>query len=247
MNSTPAPAPDTSLRSSFRTARRVALILLFVVFAGIAWRLWDQNMLTSYGVVEAAKAHPVLAPLVFVGAYALSMLFMLPTLPLNIGAGFLWGTAFGAIYSLFGSTLGATLAFLFARSAFGQPFARGFNSKLMQRLSTSLERSPLKVVAFVRLNPAMPTSVMNFLFGLTSLGLWTYSWGSFVFSAPLCLVFAYLGQLTGGFMLDGDTSRLVRIVAVSLGFCLFVLAGRYMLKRGAAQDQHASENGTPAP
>jgi len=247
MNPTPASAPDKFSRPSFGTARRVALILLFVVFAGIAWRLWDQNMLTSSGVVEAAKAHPVLAPLVFVGAYALSMLFMLPTLPLNIGAGFLWGAAFGAVYSLFGSTLGATLAFLFARSAFGQPFARGFNSKLMQRLSASLERSPWKVVAFVRLNPAMPTSVMNFLFGLTSLRLWTYSWGSFVFSAPLCLVFAYLGQLTGGFMLDGDTSRLVRIVAVSLGFCLFVVAGRYMLKRGAAQDPQASENGAPAP
>lgn len=246
MNPTPASAPDNSFRPNFGTARRVALIGLFVVFAVIAWRLWDQNMLTSSGVVEAAKAHPVLAPLVFVGAYALTMLFMLPTLPFNIGAGFLWGSAFGAVYSLFGSTLGATLAFLFARSAFGQPFARGFNSKLMQRLSANLEHSPWKVVAFVRLNPAMPTSVMNFLLGLTSLRLWTYAWGTFVFSAPLCLVFAYLGQLTGGFMLDGDTGRLVRIVAVSLGFCLFVLAGRYMLKRGS-QDQQASETGPTTP
>jgi len=211
--------------------RRVVLVLLFAGVACIAWRLWDQNMLTSSGVIEAAKAHPILAPLVFMGVYALAMLFMLPTLPLNIGAGVLWGAAFGGLYALLGSTLGAILAFVFARSAFGQPFARGFNSRLLQRLCASLENGPWKVVAFVRLNPAVPTSVVNFLLGLTSLRLWTYAWGTFAFSAPLCLVFAYLGQLTGGFMLDGDTGRLVRIVAVTLGFGLFLAAGRHVLAR----------------
>lgn len=243
MTSMQPSAPDNSPRTGFGTVRRAVLVLLFAVFACIAWRLWDQNMLTSSGVIEAAKAHPVLAPLVFVGAYALAMLFMLPTLPLNIGAGFLWGAAFGAVYALLGSTLGAVLAFAFARSAFGQPFARGFNSRLLQRLSSSLENGPWKVVAFVRLNPAVPTSVVNFLLGLTSLRLWTYAWGTFVFSAPLCLVFAYLGQLTGGFMLDGDTGRLVRLVAVTLGFALFLLVGKQVLSRGKAQDAAAGTDG----
>lgn len=241
------PQADTkSTTSPFGTARRLVLIALFIVFACLAWRLWDQNMLTSAGVLEAVRTHPLLAPLAFIGLYALTMLFLLPTLPLNLGAGFLWGAGLGAVYALLGSTLGCILAFLFARTAFGQPFARGFNSPLLQRISGSLERSPWKAVAFVRLNPAVPTSVVNFLLGLTSLKLWTYAWGTFLFSAPLCLVFSYLGQQTGGFMLDGDMSRLVRLVAVTLGFGLFLMAGKHVLSRGKKQGA-ASDIEEPRP
>ena len=45
-----------------------------------------------------------------------------------------------------------------------------------------------------------------------------------------------------GFMLDGDMNRLVRLVAVSLGFGLFLLAGRHVLnrnKQGADSDEGA--------
>lgn len=245
MNSAPhhttEPAPDQASPRRFSAMQRVVLLILFAAFACIAWRLWDQNMLTSDGVIQMVGSHPVLAPFVFMAIYALAMLFVLPTLALNIGAGFLWGAEFGAVYALLGSTLGAMLAFVFARTAFGQPFARGFDSKLMQRLSADLDKSPWKVVAFVRLNPAVPTSIVNFLLGLTSLRLWTYAWGTFVFSAPLCYVFSYLGQSTGGFVLNGGTGRLVRIVAVSLGFALFLAAGKRMLGNGKAVEKPNDE------
>lgn len=232
----PKPATATNL-PPFAKARRVALILLFIIFASLAWRLWDQNLFNSEGVLQAVREHPLLAPVAFVVIYALAMLFMLPTMPLNIGAGFLWGTIGGGAFSLFGSSLGATLAFAFARSAFGQPFARGFNLTMLSRLGSGMERNPWKVIAFVRLNPAVPSGVVNFLLGLTSMPLRTYIWGTVLFSAPLCLVFSHLGQLTGGFMLNGDTGRLVRIVAICFGVALFLYAGKHMLSRrqGAAQ------------
>lgn len=234
-----SPAAD---RPPFAMARRVALILIFVILAALAWRLWDQNMLNSEGVLRSVREHPLLAPLAFVGIYALAMLFMLPTMPLNIGAGFLWGTALGGAFSLMGSSLGATLAFAFARSAFGQPLARGFKAPLLTRLGVGLEQSPWKTMAFVRLNPAVPTSVINFLLGLTAIPMRTYVLGTVLFSSPLCLVFSSLGHLTGGFMLDGDLGRLVRIIAISLGFALFVFAGRQMLSRGqAAPKPHAAD------
>lgn len=253
MNSTQPPVPETIADTTspqacprrFSVMQRTVLLVCFAAFASIAWRLWDQNMLTSDGVSQLVGSHPLLAPVVFVALYALAMLFMLPTLPLNIGAGFLWGAEFGSLYALLGSTLGAVLAFVFARTAFGQPFARGFQSKLLQRLNADMHKSPWKVVAFVRLNPAVPTSVVNFLLGLTSLRLWTYAWGTFVFSAPLCYVFSYLGQATGGFVLDGDTGRLVRIIAISLGFGLFLAAGKRVLGNGKAVGKTACEPLSP--
>jgi uncharacterized membrane protein YdjX (TVP38/TMEM64 family) len=76
----------------------------------------------------------------------------------------------------------------------------------------------------------------NFLFGLTSLTLWTYAWVSFVFFFPLCYAFSYLGFYTGGFMLDGDMSRMVRIIVVSLGIGLLILGGRHLLKNSTEYD-----------
>lgn len=220
-----------SLTRNFGTIKRLVLLLFFGALAAFAWWLWDLNVLTSAGVLRAVAEHSALAPLLFVGAYALAVLFMIPTLPLNIGAGFLWGPFLGGLYSLLGSTLGAVGAFLFARTTFGQPMARGFKGKTISRLAASLEKGGWKVVAFARLNPAVPTSIVNFLFGLTSLRLWTYTWASFVFFFPLCYVFAYLGFSTGGFMLDGDTSRMVRIIVVIVGLGLLILGGKYLLGR----------------
>ncbi len=215
----------------FTTLQRLTLLLFFGAVAALAWWLWDLSLLSSQGVLQAVAERPLLAPLAFILAYALAVLFMIPTLPLNIGAGFLWGPFLGGLYSLFGSTLGAVGAFLFARTTFGQPMARGFKGKTISRLAASLEKGGWKVVAFARLNPAVPTSIVNFLFGLTSLRLWTYTWASFVFFFPLCYVFAYLGFSTGGFMLDGDTSRVVRIIGVIVGLGLLILGGKYLLGR----------------
>jgi len=211
---------------------RFVLLGLFLVGAVIFWRLWDLGLLAPEAVQRMVGAHAVSAPFLFIGAYALAVLFMVPTLPLNLGAGFLWGPLLGGIYSLLGSTIGSVAAFLFARTAFGQPMARRFRARIFQSLANMLERGGWKVVAFTRLNPAVPTSVVNFLFGLTSLSLWTYAWASLVFFFPLCYLFAYLGYSTGGFMLNGDINRLVRIIAVSLGFGLFLAAGKHLLTRG---------------
>lgn len=227
--------------SRFRTTKRLVLLAFFVAGASFAWRLWDMQLLTSAGVLRAVAEHPVLAPLAFVGSYALAVLFMLPTLPLNVGAGFLWGPLPGGLLSLCGSTLGSVAAFIFARTTFGQPMAREFKGRIVRKLADSLERGGWKVVAFARLNPAVPTGIMNFLFGLTTLNLWTYAWASFVFFFPLCFVFAYLGHTTGGFLLDGDTSRLVRIVTVVLGFGLLLVLGRRLLNR-TSEDPSAGES-----
>ena len=55
--------------------------------------------------------------LLFVLAYAVAVTLLIPTLPLNLGAGVLWGAGWGSALSVAGATLGATLAFLLTRFA----------------------------------------------------------------------------------------------------------------------------------
>jgi len=47
--------------------------------------------------------------------YALMTTFLLPTLPLNLAAGFLWDPLFGCALSIVAATLGASWSFMLAR------------------------------------------------------------------------------------------------------------------------------------
>jgi len=183
-------------------------------------------------MLEFVAQHSVLAPVIFIGIYAVAALFLIPTLPLNIGAGFIWGPMAGALYSLLGCTLGGCCAFLFARTAFGQPLARSFEMRLLKKIMSAVSSGGWKVVAFARLNPVVPTGVVNFLFGLTALGFWTFLWASLVFSFPMSLAFSYLGFSTGSLILEGDAVHLLRVVGVAMVVGLLIFAGRHLMPDG---------------
>jgi len=220
----------------FKLIRSAVLLILFAAMACVVWWLWDQNRLTSAGAIQAVREHPLLAPAVFVALYAVAMFFVIPTLPLNVGAGFLWGSLLGAVYTVLGTTLGACCAFLFARTALGQPLARGFNLRILGRMARAVSHSGWKVMAFARLNPLVPTGLANFFFGLTSLGLWTFCWGTLCFSFPLAYVVACLGASTGSFLLLGNAASLFRIGGVIVGMVLLVAAAKFLLPADAGHD-----------
>lgn len=220
----------TSLRR-FIGPKRATLLVLFILFACAAWYLRQRGLLTHEFIRHVAVEHPVLAPLLFMFIYAATVLFMIPSLPLNIGAGFLWGPLLGSVYALIGSTSGCMLAFLFARTAVGQPFARHFDNRLLDWLAAELSaKGGWRVVAFVRINPAFPCGPTNYLFGLTGLPLWTYAWGTVLFMYPLCLGFATLGHVVGDFTLDADWSRVVQVIIVVSGIVALAVLGRMLFR-----------------
>lgn len=210
--------------------KRMSLLGFYCLLAGVAWYYWKTGVVTPETVLGFIAANPVSAPLVFVLVYAAVVVFMIPSLPLNLGAGFLWGPLLGSVYTLFGCTLGAVIAFLFARTALGQPLARSFDNNMLQWLATQISTKSWRVVAFIRINPAFPNGPVNYLLGLTSIRFKDFFWASVIFPYPLCLAFAYVGESAGGLVLEGDAKRLAQfIVASGITVCLFI-AGRMLYK-----------------
>src|SRR5262245_31583723 len=144
-----------------------------------AWRLRHEQWFHPDYWLQLVQVHPFSAPLLFVPVYALGVTFLIPTLPLNLIAGALWGPVVGTIVSLAGAFSGAVIGFLLARGAFGQPLARRVDTKVLAWLQDEFGRHGWKVVAFVRLNPIFPGPV-SFLFGFTPISLGTYCWASAV-------------------------------------------------------------------
>ena len=214
--------------------KRLFTVALLVAIIATGWYLRKAQILDPAVVFGLLEEHPILAPAIFVCIYGLGVLTALPTIPFNLAAGFLWGPLPGGVLSALGTTLGSIGAFLMTRLFFGRPLAERFDNKLIAEMQDEFETSGWKIVAFMRLNPVFPTGPLNYILGLTSIGIVSYSWVTFVFLLPPSTLVAYIGHSVGSFVLTGDVaSALKMILSISAaGTLLAALAyGAHLFKR----------------
>ena len=134
----------------------------------------------------------------FVALYALACVAFLPGSVLTLGAGAAFGLRKGFMLVSIGSTLGAGAAFLAGRYL------------LRDRVSRRLEKFPVfaavagavgqegwKVVLLTRLSPVLPFNLLNYGYGLTTVGLGEYMIASWVGMMPGTFLYVYLGAAAG--------------------------------------------------
>jgi uncharacterized membrane protein YdjX (TVP38/TMEM64 family) len=133
--------------------------------------------------------------LVFGFAYIPAAVLFVPASVLTLGAGFAFGVVKGTIIVSFGSTAGATAAFMVARTA-GQEWAAGRMARYpaLEAIGRAVESEAFKVVILTRLSPLFPFNMLNYTFGLSSVPLSTYVIGSWIGMLPGTLMYIYLGS-----------------------------------------------------
>lgn len=135
-------------------------------------------------------------PLVFAGAYILAGLLFLPGSALTIAAGAVFGLLWGTAIVSVASTTTAALAFLVARY-----LARARVERAAQRyrrfaaIDQAIGRGGWKIVALLRLSPAVPYSLGNYLYGLTPIQFLPYVLASWAFMLPGTFLYVYIGHL----------------------------------------------------
>ncbi len=180
------------------------LMLLLFLLGGLfyAWGLYRQGELSPSIIEDYRENHPFAAVILFIVLYASSMIAVLPTLPLNLAGGYFWGGVVGGIYSATAVTLGGWTSFCIARWLIGQPLAKRFDNRWVEKVRREFERSRWKFIAFARLNPIIPTGPLNYLLGLTSTSHCSFLWVTFVFLLPPSIAVAYLGASLKTFMTE---------------------------------------------
>ena len=134
-------------------------------------------------------------PLALGAAYVVAALAFFPGSALTLTAGAVFGLAWGTVTVSFASTTAAALAFLIARY-----LARDKVAKQAQRypkfkaIDGAIGTGGWKIIAMLRLSPAMPFSLGNYLFGLTAIRFWPYVLASWLFMLPGTFMFVYLGH-----------------------------------------------------
>ncbi len=149
---------------------------------------------------------------------------MLPTLPLNLGAGFLWGAWWGMAYSVIGASAGALLGFLISRYLMHDYFDRVFKHSAWAWMQKEVAKRDWKLVAFTRINPIFPFGLTNYFYGITRVPLKSYLFGTVLFIAPPSLIVATMGSSINDFMLNAHAKIYSEnILLIGIGITLLVV------------------------
>ena len=208
--------------------KRVAIFLFMGVLFASAWQLRRAGYLDPQTLVRLADEQPFYVLASFVAFYSISVLSTLPTLPFNLAAGYLWGPFWGGVIATVATTLGSLTAFAITRSALGQPFARRIPNRLVTKVQEDFETQGWKILAFLRLNPVVPTGILNYVLPLTSARWRTVSWTTFVFLLPPSIMVAYIGHELGTFVAEGSAKELVQLVLGVSAAVVMLAAIKYM-------------------
>jgi uncharacterized membrane protein YdjX (TVP38/TMEM64 family) len=189
-------------------------------------------------IESAIAAFESLGPIgyvLFVLAYILGALLLLPEAIFTIMAGALFGTLVGSAIAWGSAIVAAFLAFFLTRLVLRERVERYVErkSEWLRAVNRQLPKEGWKVVALARVSPLFPFGLQNYLFGMTKVRRRDYLFATAIGILPGTIVYAFLGA-TGRALLGGNASGwtwamlaagLVATVALSL------LVGRLAKKR----------------
>lgn len=196
----------------------VALLIMLTTY--LRW----QGYISTDGIFEFLNQHKVLAPLIFILVYALGPSLFVPSLPLTLGAGFLWGPLWGVVFSITGATIGASVAFLISRYLIGNSIKEKFGYGRWKWLKEKVEKHGWKAVAFSRIVPIFPYPVLNYLFGVTPIPFLHYLWSTFIFMLPACIAYVAFGSSMGELILKGNIEGLIIGILIATAALLLLYA-----------------------
>ncbi len=199
----------------------ISALILFVI--GAVW-LRQMGLLSPSAIYALIEKNQTLAPILFASIFAVMTILLLPTLPMNLLAGILWGPFLGGIYSLVGVSIGATITFFLSRYLAREFTQQYFHHKSWEWLMNNVNELDWKIIAFTRVNPVFPTGLLNYFYGLTSISYGHYIITTVIFLLPLTVAFSYVGHSIGEFMLNDEVNNVMRnIISLSAVLVVFVV------------------------
>jgi uncharacterized membrane protein YdjX (TVP38/TMEM64 family) len=130
--------------------------------------------------------------------YILATVLLAPASVLTLAAGALFGLWTGFVTVSLASTAGATLAFLIARYLARTRVERLITGRpALKAIDRAIDEGGWRIVALLRLSPAVPFNVQNYFYGLTPIRLRPYVLASWVAMMPGTFLYVYIGHITG--------------------------------------------------
>jgi uncharacterized membrane protein YdjX (TVP38/TMEM64 family) len=172
----------------------VAILAALVPLTGLHRELSVETLFRHSAALDRFVAgHGPMAVAAFVALYVAVVSLSIPgAVYLTMAGGFLFGGVSGALASILGATLGATVLFLIARSAFGDALVRRAGARA-GRLAEGFREDAFNYLLFLRLVPVFPFFVVNLVAAVAGVRLLPFVLATAIGIVPATTVFAFVG------------------------------------------------------
>ena len=210
----------------------VGLVLAAAIVAWITWHFPVVEYITraqrTIGRMEVWGG--VLYPLL----YAVCNICLLPGGIIAMGSGLFFGLWWGFLFNLLGNVGAAAVSFSISR-ALGRQWVerRFFHHRKWAALDELIARDGWKIIFLSQVHPLFPTSLLNYLYGVTRIRVGTCLLWIALGQAPGLFLYAYLGTLAqfGLKILRGTTHPFASEYLLWIGGLCVTIGATFALSR----------------
>jgi uncharacterized membrane protein YdjX (TVP38/TMEM64 family) len=168
--------------------------VLFFVFDLNAYFSFDALRIHNDMLLAFVHDHIVFALLMYFVMYIVVVACSLPGgLVMTVLGGYLFGLVVGGISTVIGATIGATLIFLAAKTALGDPL-RAKAGPAMAKMEAGIKKDAFNYLLVLRLIPLFPFFLVNLAPAFLGVGLRTFTIATFIGIIPGTFVFTSVGS-----------------------------------------------------
>ena len=198
----------------------VVIVLVLAMIVGIYFALGESRYLDLFTepktLIASIRDMRLLGPLLIISLMAIAIVINpLPSAPVALAAGAVYGHTLGTVYVVIGAELGALMAFAIARWA-GYDWTRRFFGETgsLKRISS---QNTLTLLVFVsRLVPFMSFDLVSYAAGLSPIRLWRFAVATLLGLIPMSFALAHFGA-------EIESGNYPLLVAIILGVGLLTI------------------------
>jgi uncharacterized membrane protein YdjX (TVP38/TMEM64 family) len=132
------------------------------------------------------------APIIYIVIYSIATICILPSTPLNLSGGAIFGSFWGTVWTTIAAVVAAVLSFAFSRTIGRDLVAHKLAGK-WQNIDREMHRGGFFYMFAIRLLPLIPYGIVNFAAGLTAIKFRDYFFGTLLGTVPGILPFVMMG------------------------------------------------------
>ncbi|MEH6585093.1 MAG: FAD-dependent oxidoreductase [Halioglobus sp.] len=185
--------------------KKQLLLISILALALLAWFVLDVGQYLQLSVVQERmedlrgwyQANPLLAGFIYFSVYVVVTGLSVPgAAVMTLAGGALFGFWYALLLVSFGSSVGATLAFLVSRTLL-RDWVQGRFGRQLQAINEGFARDGAFYLFTLRLVPLFPFFLINLLMGLLPISTWRYYWVSQLGMLPATAVYVNAGTQLG--------------------------------------------------
>jgi uncharacterized membrane protein YdjX (TVP38/TMEM64 family) len=213
--------PSAILKVAVISVVSMIVILLIAATTGRFGSI-DITSLLEKTVTKVGALGPY-GYLYFALIYVLAEITCIPAIPLAASSGVLFGLIPGFLIVLASATSAACISFFIGRTLVREWALKMANgNRQWQAIDSAIQKQGFKVILLLRVAPLFPFSIVNYLYGLTSVDFWSYFTATLLGFAPGTLAIVYAGTAGKALFSDGLSGfPWYLYVVAGLGLALF--------------------------